>query len=120
LSAATTVSTCPFCAIARDGAPATITYQDDVVVAFKDIAPQAPFHELVIPRRHIDSLAVAVATDVSTFGWILLVGRRRAIEAGYGETGFRVVMNQGRDGHQTVGHAHLHVLAGRSLGWPPG
>jgi histidine triad (HIT) family protein len=120
MSAATTVAGCPFCAIVRGEAPARITYQDDVVMAFEDIAPQAPFHELVIPRHHIDSLAAAAVTDVSMLGWILLVGRRRAIEAGYGDTGFRVVMNHGRDGHQTVGHAHLHVLAGRSLGWPPG
>jgi histidine triad (HIT) family protein len=120
VSAATTVSGCPFCAIARGEAPATITYQDDVVVAFKDLAPQSPFHELVIPRRHIDSLATAVVTDASMLGWILLVGRRRAFEAGYKDGGFRVVMNHGHDGHQTVGHMHLHVLAGRPLGWPPG
>jgi histidine triad (HIT) family protein len=111
---------CPFCEIVRKEAPAAITYEDDVVLAFKDTTPMAPFHELVIPRRHIDSLAAAVAGDGGLLGWILLVGRRRAAEAGVLDDGFRVVMNHGRDGHQTVGHMHLHVLAGRPLGWPPG
>ncbi|HVV51382.1 MAG TPA: HIT domain-containing protein [Polyangia bacterium] len=113
-------ATCPFCAIVRRQAHATITYEDDVVLAFRDIAPMAPFHELVIPRRHIDSLASTVAGDGALLGWMMLVGRLRAEAAGGVADGFRVVMNHGRDGHQTVGHMHLHVLAGRPLGWPPG
>jgi len=112
--------TCPFCAIVRRAAPATITHEDDLVLAFKDIAPTAPFHELVIPRRHIDSLSSAAAGDAALLGWMMLVGRLRAEAARGAENGFRVVMNHGRDGHQTVGHMHLHVLAGRPLGWPPG
>lgn len=111
---------CPFCAIVRGEAPAAITYEDDLVLTFKDIAPMAPFHELVIPRRHIDSLAAVVEGDGDLLGRILLVARRRAEEAGAVQNGFRVVMNHGRDGHQTVGHLHLHVLAGRPLRWPPG
>jgi histidine triad (HIT) family protein len=115
-----TSGACPFCAIASREAPATITYQDGEVMAFEDIAPMAPFHELVIPRRHISSLAAAVDGDERLLGQLMLVARRRAREAGHAENGFRVVMNNGRDGHQTVRHVHLHVLAGRALVWPPG
>lgn len=111
---------CPFCAIARGQAPATITYQDTDVLAFKYLAPMAPFHELVIPRRHIASLAAADDADRGLLGRLMLVARRRATDGGHSDNGFRVVINNGPDGHQTVGHVHLHVLAGRALGWPPG
>lgn len=113
-------ATCHFCVIVRRHAPATITYEDDLVLAFKDLAPMAPFHELVIPRQHIDSLSSAGPGEGALLGWMMLVGRLRAHAAGGEENGFRIVMNHGRDGHQTVGHMHLHVLAGRPLGWPPG
>lgn len=111
---------CPFCAIARGEAAAAITYEDDEAVAFKDTAPMAPFHELVIPRRHITCLSAAAEGDQALFGKLLFIGRRRARETGHSGRGYRVVMNDGRDGHQTVGHVHLHVLAGRPMGWPPG
>jgi len=111
---------CLFCKI-RDGQiPATVTYRDDELLAFKDVNPRAPFHQLVIPTRHIDGLATAVADDAALLGKLMLTGAHLAREAGHGDSGFRVVMNSGRDAGQTVFHVHLHVLAGRALAWPPG
>jgi histidine triad (HIT) family protein len=111
---------CLFCKI-RDGAiPATITYRDADVVVFKDLKPQAPLHELVIPTRHVASLAAAAADDAALLGKLMLAGAERARANGYGDSGFRVVVNAGADAGQTVFHVHLHVLAGRPLGWPPG
>jgi histidine triad (HIT) family protein len=114
------MSDCLFCKI-RDGQiPAAITYRDDDVVAFKDIGPKAPFHQLVIPTRHIASLPGASAEDGAVLGKLMLVGARLARESGLAEGGFRVVMNAGADAGQSVHHVHLHVLAGRVFGWPPG
>jgi histidine triad (HIT) family protein len=111
---------CLFCKI-RDGQiPATITYRDEEVLAFQDIKPGAPFHQLVIPTRHIASLAGAEPQDAALFGRLMLTGARLAREAGHADSGFRVVMNAGPDAGQTVFHVHLHVLAGRPLHWPPG
>lgn len=114
------MSDCLFCKICEGKIPATITYRDDEVLAFKDIGPKAPLHDLVIPIRHIGSLAEAKAEDAALLGKLLDVASRLAREAGYAEQGFRVVMNSGPDAGQTVPHVHLHVLAGRVLGWPPG
>ena len=111
---------CLFCKI-RDGKiPATITYRDDDVLAFKDIGPKAPLHELVIPLRHLASLADAKPEDAALLGRLLVAGAQRARESGQAADGFRVVMNAGAGAGQTVFHVHLHVLAGRALGWPPG
>lgn len=111
---------CLFCKIREGQIPAAITYRDDEVLAFKDINPRAPLHQLVIPARHIASLATAGEDDAALLGRLMLVGARLAREAGYGDGGFRVVVNAGPDAGQTVFHVHLHVLAGRPLGWPPG
>ena len=114
------MSDCLFCKI-RDGQiPAAITFRDDDVLAFNDINPKAPFHQLVIPTRHLASLATADAADAALLGKLMLVGARLARESGQAAGGFRVVMNAGADAGQTVLHGHLHVLAGRVLGWPPG
>ncbi len=114
------MSDCLFCKI-RDGQiPAAITYRDEEVVAFKDITPKAPFHQLVIPTQHIASLAEAKRDQAALLGKLLVIGGELASAAGYGESGFRVVMNAGPDAGQSVAHVHLHVLAGRALGWPPG
>jgi histidine triad (HIT) family protein len=114
------MSECLFCKI-RDGKiPAAITFRDDDVLAFKDISPKAPFHQLVIPTRHLASLATASTEDVALLGRLMLVGARLARESGQAEGGFRVVMNAGADAGQSVLHVHLHVLAGRQLAWPPG
>ena len=114
------MSDCLFCKILDGQIPATITYRDQDVVAFKDITPKAPFHQLVIPTAHLASLADAKADHASLLGKLLLVGSELASAAGYRERGFRVVMNAGPDAGQSVAHVHLHVLAGRSLDWPPG
>ena len=114
------MSDCLFCKICAGKIPATVTYRDDEVLAFQDIGPKAPFHQLVIPIRHIDSLAEAKAEDAVLLGKLLHVAARLARDAGYAERGFRVVMNSGPEAGQSVQHVHLHALAGRPLGWPPG
>jgi histidine triad (HIT) family protein len=114
------MSDCLFCKI-RDGQiPAQITHRDDHVIAFKDIGPKAPFHELVIPTRHIASLTDVTHADTEVLGRLLVVASQRAQHGGQAGNGFRVVMNAGPDAGQTVHHIHLHVLAGRALAWPPG
>ena len=111
---------CLFCKI-RDGKiTATITYRDDDVFAFKDIGPKAPLHELVVPTRHVPTLADATAEDAAMYGRLMVVAARRAKESGLAADGFRVVMNAGAAAGQTVFHVHLHVLAGRTLTWPSG
>ncbi|HVZ74383.1 MAG TPA: histidine triad nucleotide-binding protein [Polyangia bacterium] len=114
------MSDCLFCKI-RDGQiPAAITYRDEHVLAFKDIGPKAPFHQLVIPLRHVARLADAQPEDAALLGRLMLAGAKLAREAGHADGGFRVVMNNGADAGQTVFHVHLHVLAGRAMEWPPG
>jgi len=111
---------CLFCKI-RDGKiPSTITYRDDDVFAFKDIGPKAPLHELVVPNRHVATLADAKPEDAEMYGKMMIVASKRAKESGQAAGGFRVVMNAGPDAGQSVFHVHLHVLAGRPLAWPPG
>ena len=111
---------CLFCKI-RDGhIPAQITHRDDHVIAFKDVGPKAPFHELVIPTRHIASLADVTPADTDVLGRLMVVASQRAKHSGQASGGFRVVMNAGSDAGQSVHHIHLHVLAGRTLAWPPG
>jgi histidine triad (HIT) family protein len=114
------MSDCLFCKICEGKIPAAITYRDDEVVAFKDISPKAPFHQLVIPIRHVVSLATADEKDGALLGKLMLVGARLARESGLADGGFRVVTNVGPDAGQSVLHVHLHVLAGRPLAWPPG
>jgi histidine triad (HIT) family protein len=104
--------------IARGEIPAERVYEDDRAVAFRDVAPQAPVHLLVIPRQPIEKLADASEEDGELLGHLLLVARRVAAEAGLRD--FRVVVNNGAGAGQTVFHLHLHVLGGRPLGWPPG
>lgn len=108
---------CIFCKIAAHEAPATIVHEDEDVVAFEDLGHRAPLHVLVIPRRHVASLAEA---DAATAGKVAAAAARVAREAGYAERGYRVVTNVGPDAGQSVPHLHFHVLAGRPLGWPPG
>ena len=114
------MSDCLFCKIFEGKIPSAITYRDDEVVAFKDISPKAPFHQLVIPIRHMVSLATVDEKDAALLGKLMLVGARLARESGLAEGGFRVVTNVGPDAGQSVLHVHLHVLAGRPLAWPPG
>lgn len=114
------MSDCLFCRI-RDGhMPAAITLREPDVLAFKDINPRAPFHQLVIPTKHIATLGDAAPADAALLGRLMLVATKLAREAGHGDGGFRVVMNTGASAGQSVFHIHLHVLAGRALAWPPG
>lgn len=111
---------CIFCKIATGSTPAKVVYQDEHVTAFHDINPAAPTHILVIPNRHIASLHAAGPGDESLLAAVLLAARRVAEEAGLGEGGYRLVLNTGDNGGQTVHHLHAHVLGGRRLSWPPG
>ncbi len=110
---------CLFCRIVAGEIPATLVHEGDDVLAFRDIDPKAPTHVLVIPRRHIASLDHVGDGDRDLLGRLLLVARDVARAEGL-EGGWRVVANVGPDGGQSVDHLHVHVLGGRSLGWPPG
>ena len=99
--------------------PARIEYEDDCCLAFHDVAPQAPVHVLVIPKRPITSLADVGDEDAPLLGHLLAVAARVARQLGLSH-GYRLVINCGRDGGQTVDHLHVHLLGGRGLGWPPG
>jgi len=111
---------CLFCKVVNREIPASIVYEDDRVLAFNDINPQAPVHVLVIPKRHISTLADLRPEDDNIVGEI--VRRASAIADAQGLTprGFRTVFNTNKDAGQTVFHIHLHLLGGRSLTWPPG
>lgn len=114
------VDTCVFCKLAKGMVRADIVYEDDKVVAFKDIHPQAPVHVLVIPREHITALWEVDDTHVPTLGRLLAAASEVANLTGVQDSGYRVVINTGVDAGQTVDHLHLHVLGGRKLAWPPG
>ncbi|CAJ0557885.1 unnamed protein product, partial [Mesorhabditis spiculigera] len=105
--------------IIRKEIPAKIIYEDDDVLAFHDVSPQAPVHFLVIPKKHIPSLEDAEDKDEALLGKLLLTARRVAKELKL-DNGYRTVINNGKDGCQSVFHIHLHVLGGRQLQWPPG
>lgn len=105
--------------IARE-IPADIVFEDEQVLAFRDIAPQAPVHVLVIPKRPITSLHSAADEDTALLGRCLQVCRQVAEQEGLGPAGYRVVTNIGSHGGQSVHHLHFHVLGGRPLSWPPG
>lgn len=111
---------CIFCRIVAGTAPATIVYQDDQVVAFNDIHPQAPVHVLIVPRRHIPSLAHVGPEDESLLGHMAYVAREIAARHDLLERGFRVAINTGPEGGQVIYHLHLHVMGGRRLGRPSG
>jgi len=113
------MSDCPFCRIAAGEIPARKLFEDDDVVAFHDLNPQAPVHVLVIPRRHVVSLDAAEDGDAPLLGRLLAGARRAAREAGVA-SGYRVVTNCGAPAGQSVFHIHLHVLGGRAMSWPPG
>jgi histidine triad (HIT) family protein len=108
-----------FSKIIRREIPVNIVYEDDLALAFKDINPQAPVHILVIPKKPIVKLADAEPDDQAILGHLLLTAQKVAAEAGL-NNGYRVVINNGADGGQTVYHLHLHILGGRQMQWPPG
>ncbi|MEM6839538.1 MAG: histidine triad nucleotide-binding protein [Cyanobacteria bacterium P01_C01_bin.120] len=106
--------------IIRREIPADIVYEDDLCLAFRDVAPQAPTHVLVIPKQPLPKLADATREDQELLGHLLLTVNVIAEQLGIAEDGYRVVINTGANGGQTVFHLHLHLLGGRSLQWPPG
>ncbi|MEH2070490.1 MAG: histidine triad nucleotide-binding protein [Nostoc sp.] len=108
-----------FSKIIRREIPADIVYEDDLALAFKDIHPQAPVHIVLIPKKPIATLTDAESQDHPLLGHLLLTAKRVAQEAGL-KNGYRVVINTGDDGGQTVYHLHVHILGGRQLHWPPG
>ena len=105
--------------IARE-IPARIVYEDDRCLAFHDVAPQAPVHLLVIPKQEIARVGAATSADEALLGHLIFVAQAVAKDQGLGESGFRLVINNGRDGGESVPHLHVHVLGGRTLSWPPG
>ena len=114
------MSECIFCKIVARTIPAALVYEDDMVVAFDDVNPQAPTHTLVIPRKHVASIAELQDSDVGLLGSLMLAGNKIATQKGIADTGYRFVVNIGAHGGQSVFHLHLHVLGGRHLAWPPG
>ncbi len=108
-----------FSKIIRREIPADIVYEDDLAIAFKDIHPQAPVHILIIPKQPIKSLANVTSGDRDLMGHLLLTAQQVAQNAGL-NNGYRLVINTGDDGGQTVSHIHLHILGGRQMTWPPG
>ncbi|MDI9568394.1 MAG: histidine triad nucleotide-binding protein [Bacillota bacterium] len=114
------MSECIYSRIVAKEIPSEIVYEDDTVLAFKDINPQAPVHLLLIPKRHIPTLLELTEADGELLAHIYAVIRQLAREHGLDEKGFRTVVNTGDDGGQTVYHLHFHLLGGRSLQWPPG
>ena len=113
-------STCLFCRILSGEIPSTKVFEDNVAYAFKDINPQAPTHVLIVPKEHIDSLNDISQGDEAMLGYLLRLAPKIANQLGVAESGFRVVINTGPDGGQSVDHLHIHLLGGRSLVWPPG
>jgi histidine triad (HIT) family protein len=114
------MSDCLFCKIAKGEIPAEFLFEDEDLVAFRDIAPKAPTHFLVVPKRHIPNLMELASEDSPLIGRLVFEGQRIAAELGCAAKGARFVFNCKSDGGQTVDHVHLHVLGGRALDWPPG
>lgn len=111
---------CLFCRIATGEIPAKKVYEDDEVIAFNDINPQAPTHILVVPRKHIATLDEMSEADTQTIGNVMLRAAQIARDQKLPSDGYRVVVNMGEAAGQTVFHIHFHLLGGRNFGWPPG
>ena len=114
------MSDCIFCRIAEGTIPSNKVYEDEYCLAFEDLNPQARVHVLVIPKRHLTSLADVQESDTTLMGHLMFACTKVAREKGVEESGYRVVANTGRGAGQTVFHLHLHVLGGRIFQWPPG
>ncbi len=114
------MSDCLFCKIVEGKIPARKVYEDADVLAFEDIQPEAPVHVLVIPKKHVPTLNDLAPEDDALAGKLLRVGAQIARERGIAGRGWRATVNVNQDAHQLVFHVHLHVMGGRSFGWPPG
>lgn len=111
---------CVFCNIIAKKIPSQVVYEDEEVLAFEDINPQAPIHILVVPKRHISTILEAKEKDNELIGLLFQVANKIASNKDIAERGFRVVMNCNPESGQTIYHLHLHLLAGRAMHWPPG
>ena len=114
------MSDCIFCKIAAGDIPADIVFQDDELVAFRDINPQAPHHVQIIPRRHIETILDLNEDDAGLVSRMILTANNIAGDLGLSERGYRLVFNCEKEGGQQVFHIHLHLLGGRPMAWPPG
>lgn len=114
------MSECLFCKIAKGEIPCDTVYENDQVIAFRDLNPQAPTHVLVIPRKHIATVNDLAVEDKDVVGEMLLAAKAVAAHDGIAEDGYRLIMNCNKGAGQTVFHIHLHVLGGRAMNWPPG
>jgi histidine triad (HIT) family protein len=108
---------CIFCQIANREAPGTIIYEDEKFVAFKNIAPKARIHDLIIPRKHINSVNHLEKEDAGLVGEMFLIAKKIAKQEGIADTGYSLIFNTGKDAGQTVEHLHLHILGGEQLQW---
>ena len=111
---------CIFCKIVSRQILSEIVFEDEKIIAFRDISPAAPVHILIIPKQHISSALEINSSNSSIVSYIIEAAARIAREEGIAEDGFRIVNNCGKDGGQTVNHLHFHLLGGRNLTWPPG
>lgn len=111
---------CLFCKIATKALPAKLLYEDDSLIAFEDIRPQAPTHLLVVPKQHIATVNDLTHEHHALLGKMFQTATQLAKKLGFSETGYRLVMNCNPEGGQTVYHIHLHLLGGRQMTWPPG
>jgi histidine triad (HIT) family protein len=115
-----TDASCPFCRIVAGEIPSAKVHEDELVLAFDDINPVAPVHQLIISKRHIGSAADLAETDAELLGRLFAVAAKLAARAGLPDSGYRVVTNVGADAGQSVRHLHFHLLGGRAMAWPPG
>lgn len=111
---------CIFCRMVSGEISPDVVYQDEQILAFRDINPQAPVHVLIVPRRHVATTNDLGPEDAALAGRLVLAGREIAVSEGVHESGYRLVLNCNEGAGQSVFHLHLHLLAGRRLGWPPG
>ena len=116
----TVAKDCLFCKIATKEIPGNVEYEDNEIVAFHDVSPQAPTHVLIIPRKHIDTINETSTDDRVLLGTLVLTARKIAADLGLAEDGYRLVFNVNRNAGQSVFHIHLHLLGGRMFSWPPG
>ena len=114
------MSDCLFCNIVAGQIPCALVHQDDDLIAFSDINPQAPLHILIVPRRHIATINDLTPADDALIGSMFRVAAELATQHGFAERGYRTVFNCNREAGQSVFHVHVHLLAGRGLAWPPG
>lgn len=114
------MSDCIFCKMVAGKIQADVVYEDDDVLAFRDINPVMPHHLLVIPKTHIATINDLEAGDAEVVGKLYLAAAKIAADLGFAESGYRTVVNCNRDGGQLVFHLHMHLLGGRGMGWPPG